>query len=115
MTEERARAAETKQQMERDYNSKSDDFLSLSAEFLALKVSLEVHPRCICHSINHLNNNSVNTAITIHTFAKAHQLISKDLKKILNITGKENGANRAVHISRAADGSGAGDIFGVRV
>jgi len=49
------RAVESKQQMERDFSNKSNEFLSLSAEFLALKVSFEVCPRSVCH--NSICNN----------------------------------------------------------
>ena len=42
MMAELALTAETKQQIERDYRNKNDAFLSLSTEFLALKVSFKV-------------------------------------------------------------------------
>jgi len=42
LTTELSEAAETKQQIERDYGNKCDAFQSLSAEFEAAKVSFEV-------------------------------------------------------------------------
>jgi len=41
------KVCEVKQQMERDYNEKCQAFQSLSAEFLAAKVSFEVSRRFI--------------------------------------------------------------------
>jgi len=48
LTTELSKAAETKQQIERDYSNKCDAFQSLSTEFEAAKVSFEVS----CRSAN---------------------------------------------------------------
>jgi len=48
LTTELSNAAETKQQIERDYSNKCDAFQSLSTEFEAAKVSFEVS----CRSFN---------------------------------------------------------------
>jgi len=45
LTAELAKATENKQQLELDYSNKCDAFESLSAEFLAEKVSFEVSRR----------------------------------------------------------------------
>jgi len=63
MMAELAETAETKQQIERDYRNKNDAFLSLSAEFLSLKVSLKVRVRFVCqNSDNSCANATGNSA-----------------------------------------------------